>query len=85
MEIVLEPGQEPQLILREDNSLSFRFTLQQAYHLASSITILVSKGRPVCPLCRMPLDGGPHACVQQNGHRELVQVLEDELEDTEDE
>lgn len=85
MEIVMEPGQEPQIMLREDNSLSFRFTLQQAHELTSSITILVSRGRPVCPLCRMPLDGGPHACVKQNGHRELVQVLEDEAEDTEDE
>jgi uncharacterized repeat protein (TIGR03847 family) len=85
MEIVMEPGQDPQVILREDNSLSFRFTLKQAQHLTSSITMLVSRGRPVCPLCRMPLDGGPHACVKQNGHRELVQVLEDEVEDTEDE
>lgn len=85
MEIVMEPGQEPQILLREDNSLSFRFTLQQAHQLTSSITILVSSGRPVCPLCRMPLDGGPHACVKQNGHRELVQVLEDEAEDSEDE
>lgn len=85
MEIVMEPGQEPQVILREDNSLSFRFTLQQAQQITSSITILVTSGRPVCPLCRMPLDGGPHACVRQNGHRELVQVLEDEAEDTEDE
>jgi uncharacterized repeat protein (TIGR03847 family) len=85
MEIVMEPGQDPQVILREDNSLSFRFTLQEAQHITSSITILVSSGRPVCPLCRMPLDGGPHACVKQNGHRELVQVLEDEVEDTEDE
>jgi uncharacterized repeat protein (TIGR03847 family) len=85
MEIVMEPGQDPHIILREDNSLSFRFTLQQAHHLTSSITTLVSKGRPVCPLCKTPLDGGPHACVKQNGHRELVQVLEDEVEDTEDE
>ena len=85
MEIVMEPGQDPQVILREDNSLSFRFTLQQAHYLTSSITILVSRGRPVCPLCKLPLDGGPHACVKQNGHRELEQVLEDEVEDIEDE
>lgn len=83
--IVMEPGQEPQVILREEDTLSFRFTLQQAKHLTSSIAILVSSGRPVCPLCRAPLDGGPHACVKQNGHRELVQVLEDEAEDAEDE
>jgi hypothetical protein len=73
------------VILREEETLSFRFTLQQAQHLTSSIALLVSSGRPVCPLCRAPLDGGPHACVKQNGHRELVQVLEDEVEDAEDE
>jgi uncharacterized repeat protein (TIGR03847 family) len=83
--IVMEPGQEPQVILREEETLSFRFTLQQARHLTSSIALLVSSGRPVCPLCKAPLDGGPHACVKQNGHRELVQVLEDDVDDTEDE
>lgn len=83
--IVMEPGQEPQVILRDDDTLSFRFTLQQAKELASSITILVSSGRPICPLCRAPLDGGPHACVKQNGHHELVQALEDEVEGNEDE
>ncbi len=81
----MEPGQEPQVILRDEDTLSFRFTLQQAKELTSSITILVSGGRPVCPLCRAPLDGGPHACVKQNGHRELVQAMEDEVEDNEDE
>jgi uncharacterized repeat protein (TIGR03847 family) len=85
MEIVMEPGEDPHIILREDNSLSFRVTLPQAHHLTSSITALVSRGRPVCPLCKAPLDGGPHACVKQNGHRELAQMLEDEVEDTEDE
>jgi uncharacterized repeat protein (TIGR03847 family) len=83
--IVMEPGQEPQVILRDDETLSFRFTLLQAKELASSITILVSSGRPTCPLCRAPLDGGPHACDKQNGHHELVQMLEDEAEDNEDE
>ena len=83
--IVMEPGQEPQLILRDDETLSFRFTLLQAKELASSITILVSSGRPTCPLCGEPLDGGPHACVKQNGHHELVLTLEDEAEDNEDE
>jgi uncharacterized repeat protein (TIGR03847 family) len=82
--IVMEPGQEPQVILRDEDSLSFRFTLQQAKELTSSITTLVSSGRPICPLCRAPLDGGPHACVKQNGHRELVQALEDEVEDDEE-
>ncbi len=83
--IIMEPGQEPQVFLRDDDTLSFRFTLHQAKELASSITTLVSSGRPTCPLCNAPLDGGPHACVKQNGHRELVLALEDEAEDDEDE
>ncbi len=85
LEIVMERGREPQVILQEEDTLSFRLTLQQAQQLSSTITVLVISGRPVCPLCRTPLDGGPHACVKQNGHRELAQMLEDEAEDAEDE
>src|SRR5215467_13666644 len=40
--IVMEPGQDPQVILRDEETLSFRFTLQQAKELTSSITILVT-------------------------------------------
>jgi len=35
----------------------------------------------VCPLCGAPLDGGPHACVKQNGHHEIVQLVEDDEEE----
>ncbi len=85
IEILLERGQEPRAIIREDESVSIFFTMQQAQGLTSSITVLVTSGRPVCPLCNRPLDGGPHACVQQNGHKEVIQDLieEDELEDEE--
>lgn len=83
--IVMEPGQEPQVILRDADTLSFRITLEQAQELTRSINILVSSGRPTCPLCKAPLDGGPHACVKQNGHRELVQALEDDVEENGDE
>ncbi len=83
IEILLERGQEPRAIIREDESVSIFFTMQQAQTLTSSINVLVASGRPVCPLCNRPLDGGPHACVQQNGHKEVIQGLveEDELED----
>ncbi len=85
MEIRMEArGQDPQIFLLEEDALSLLFTLEQAQELSRSITILVSSGRPVCPLCHTPLDGGPHACVKQNGHREIVQVLEEE-EDEEEE
>ncbi|HEY6409564.1 MAG TPA: DUF3090 family protein [Ktedonobacteraceae bacterium] len=81
VEIILEEGlEEPQLLVHEDDAISFLFTQKQAQELASTIAVLVSVGRPVCPLCQAPLDGGPHACVKQNGHHEIVQVLEDDEE-----
>ena len=79
VEILLELGQEePQALIREDDAVSFHFTQKQAQELASTITVLMTGGRPVCPLCQAPLDGGPHACVKQNGHHEIVQLIEDE-------
>jgi uncharacterized repeat protein (TIGR03847 family) len=83
IEVLLEPGQEPRAVIREDESASFLFNLQQSQQLTRAITSLVSSGRPVCPLCNAPLDDGPHACIRQNGHREIVQEL-DENEDEDD-
>ena len=86
IEILLEPGQEPRAVIREEESVSFLFTVRQSQQLTQAITSLVTSGRPVCPLCNTPLDGGPHACIRQNGHREIVQELEeDEDEDMEEE
>lgn len=83
MEIIMEPGREPTVIIREEDAVSLRFSLQQAHDLTSAINAVVTSGRPVCPLCHMPLDGGPHACVKQNGHREIVQVEEGDAEEDE--
>jgi uncharacterized repeat protein (TIGR03847 family) len=80
LEIELQPGQEPQAILREEDVVSFLFDQREAQELSSSITTVVSAGRPLCPLCHAPLDGGPHACVKQNGHREILQIEEGEGE-----
>lgn len=85
VEIIMEPGQEPVARVHEEDAVSIRFSQQQAHDLTSSINIVVASGRPVCPLCHTPLDGGPHACVKQNGHREIVQVEEGDVENEEDE
>lgn len=69
---------EPQIILRPDDALALRFSIEQAQRLSSQITVLVSSGRPVCPLCQEPLDGGPHACIKQNGHSKIAQFLEED-------
>lgn len=85
VEVLLEHGQEPQLVLREDRAITFLFTQHQAQELSSTITAVVSAGRPVCPLCHTPLDGSPHACVKQNGHREILRVEREAEEDEEEE
>jgi uncharacterized repeat protein (TIGR03847 family) len=74
LEILTERGQEPQLVLREDRALAFLFTHQQAQRLSSTITILITSGRPVCPLCGVPLEEGPHACEKQNGHHDILRI-----------
>ncbi len=72
LNILEDKDGEPQFYLDTDNPLSLFFTIDQAQKLTSRITALVQSGRPVCPLCHTPLDGGPHACIKQNGHREVI-------------
>ena len=77
LDIQIDPGtEEPQVVMRYDDAVSFAFTLLQAQSLSQTIQHVLTSGRPVCPLCHMPLDGGPHACVKQNGHREIIQIEE---------
>ena len=78
MQIMMEQGEEPQVFLREEDAVEVAFTQQQAQDLSITISAVVSGGRPVCPLCRTPLDGGPHACVKQNGHREILHIEREE-------
>lgn len=83
-EIIEDESGEPQLYLRTEEGLTFFFTIEQAQHLTSRINFLVNSGRPICPLCHTPLDGGPHSCIKQNGHRQIIQLLSEE-EDEEEE
>jgi uncharacterized repeat protein (TIGR03847 family) len=84
-EIVEDESGDPQLSLRAENTLTFFFTTDQAQHLTARITFLVNSGRPLCPLCHAPLDEGPHSCVKQNGHREIIQLLREEGDEGEEE
>jgi len=78
LEIIMQPGEEPATRINEADAVSFLFTQQQAQALTNTIAAIVPAGRPVCPLCGTPLDGSPHACVRQNGHREIVPLMEDD-------
>lgn len=84
-DIVEDESGEPRIELHSDDTLTLLFTIEQARHLTSRITYLASSGRPLCPLCHTPLDGGPHACVKQNGHRQILQILREEDEDEDEE
>ena len=84
LEIVLDSNEEPQVVMREDDAISFLFSLEDARELSAAITAVVNAGRPVCPLCHAPLDGGPHACVRQNGHRDILQIETSDDEDEEE-
>ncbi len=72
VEAILEQGRESQI--SEEDILTLTFTPEQAQYLARNIVRVIAGGRPVCPLCHTPLDGGPHACIKQNGHHEVVQI-----------
>ncbi len=81
LEIVMEHSEEPpRVLMREENAISFIFNQQEAQNLSSSISVIISAGRRVCPFCQTPLDGGPHACIKQNGHRVIEQEQREDEE-----
>jgi uncharacterized repeat protein (TIGR03847 family) len=43
-------------------------TRGQARVLSAKITRVVSAGRPICPLCAMPMEPEGHHCPRSNGH-----------------
>src|SRR6266700_537788 len=65
--IVMEPGQEPQVILRDEDTLSFRFTLEKHKKLTTTLTIPVSGQSPTYPLKRNHLYRAPHKFKKKNG------------------
>ncbi len=82
LEIEEGEGEQLRAIVNEEAAIEIAFSQSQAQDLTKNITTLVSSGRPVCPLCGTPLmSGEPHACVKQNGHRQIVQVIEGDDEE----
>jgi uncharacterized repeat protein (TIGR03847 family) len=57
-----------------------RLSPNQARELAEEAAVVVSAGRPICPLCGRPIASTGHACEKQNGHfpHRLEEVEEDE-------
>jgi uncharacterized repeat protein (TIGR03847 family) len=52
----------------DDPGFICRLTRSQARELSGDAATVVAAGRPRCVLCGQPMEPGPHACPQQNGH-----------------
>jgi uncharacterized repeat protein (TIGR03847 family) len=52
----------------DDPGFVCRLTRTQARELSGDAATVVAAGRPRCVLCGQPMEPGPHACPQQNGH-----------------
>ncbi len=51
----------------DQSTLRVGFTLEQCSVLVADMDKIVAAGRPLCPLCSLPMDAAGHACVRQNG------------------
>ena len=71
LNVVMDEDQEPEVVVDDENSILFSFSVRQAQRLANAIPQVLGAGRPICPL-----DGGPHACIKQNGHRHIIRLEE---------
>jgi len=66
----------------ETPSLRVRLTQEQCASLGVQLDEIISSGRPICPLCGMPVDPEGHICVRSNGHSKQPIPEEDTDEDT---
>jgi uncharacterized repeat protein (TIGR03847 family) len=59
-----------------------RITEDACAGLNSRLQEIIAGGRPVCPLCGVPMDTGSHACIRSNGHSEQP-IPHDHIDDEE--
>ncbi|MGH7609599.1 MAG: DUF3090 family protein [Candidatus Dormibacteria bacterium] len=69
-----EEAEAGEAVLPEDPNLRqarIVATLSQVRQLAARALEVVQGGRPICPLCRLPIDPGGHVCPASNGHQRV--------------
>src|SRR5947208_10796973 len=64
-----EAGPGPDAGLGLGPSARFWITRAQLEALSAYGMIVAAQGRPICPLCRVPMDPEGHQCFASNGHR----------------
>jgi uncharacterized repeat protein (TIGR03847 family) len=52
----------------DEATLHARITQEQCASLGAALDDIIAGGRPVCPLCGVPMDAEGHMCVRTNGH-----------------
>lgn len=62
--VVLELGE---LEKEEDSLLRVQLTLDHCASLIGQLGAIIVAGRPLCPLCSLPIDPSGHMCVRSNG------------------
>jgi uncharacterized repeat protein (TIGR03847 family) len=58
--------------LERGPSARFWITREQLEALSAYGMIVAAQGRPICPLCRVPMEPDGHECFASNGHRTEV-------------
>lgn len=65
--VVLQLGE---LETEEGSTLRVQLTLEHCASLMQRFEAIIAAGRPVCPLCGLPMEPSGHVCVRSNGDRE---------------
>ena len=52
----------------DDPTLRVRLTQEHSASLGVQLDEIIAGGRPICPLCGLPIEATGHACVRSNGH-----------------
>jgi uncharacterized repeat protein (TIGR03847 family) len=64
----------------EEATLHARLSQEQCASLGVALDEIIAGGRPMCPLCGVPMDASGHMCVRSNGHS-TQPIPEDEAAD----
>jgi uncharacterized repeat protein (TIGR03847 family) len=66
----------------DDPTLRVRLTQEQSASLGMQLDEIIAGGRPICPLCGLPIEPTGHACVRSNGHSKQPIPEEDSDEES---
>lgn len=54
--------------MQEEAALRVRLSLGHCASLIERLDEIVAGGRPICPLCGVPMEPSGHVCIRSNGH-----------------